>query len=117
MISVLIQSTLHSLTILVDPPTFHHNVIEREFLAPLPLFVCPRLALLKARFQPRAADASIQLAAHPTTLLEELQARILARSGSGSANILAAKSAQTAGFCPDEQHSIAPAVSDEKTDD
>ena len=54
MISVLIQATLHSLTILVDLPTFHHNVIEREFLAPLPLFAVPRLTLLKDRFQPRA---------------------------------------------------------------
>jgi len=48
--------------------------------------------------------------------LEELQARILAKSGSGSANILAAKSAQISGFCLDEQHSFAPAVSDVKTD-
>jgi hypothetical protein len=117
MISVLIQATLHSLKILVDLPTFHRNVIEPEFLAPLPLFAVPRLALLKDRFQPRAADPSIKLASHPVTLLEELQARILAKSGPGSANILAATSAQTAGSCLDEQHSFAPAVSDVKTDD
>jgi hypothetical protein len=118
MISVLIETTLHSLTnvtILVDLPTFPRNVIERE-LAPLLLFAVPRLALLKDRFQPRAADPSIELAAHPMTLLEELQARILANSGSGSANILGAKSAQTTGFCLDERDSFAPAVSDVKTD-
>ena len=118
MISVLIEATLHSLTnvtIFVDLQTFPRNVIERE-LAPLLLFAVPRLALLKDRFQPRAADPSIELAAHSMTLLEELQARILAKSGSGSANTLAAKSAQTSGFCLDEQHRFAPPVSDVKTD-
>jgi len=117
MIPVLIETTLHSLTnvtILVDLLTFPRNVIERE-LAPLLLFAVPRLALLKNRLQPRAADPGIELAADSMTLLEELQARILAKSGSGSANILAAKSAQTSGFCLDEQHSPAPAVSDVKT--
>lgn len=118
MISVLIETTLQSLTnvtISVDLPTFRRNVIERE-LAPLLLFAVPRLAFLKDRFQPRAADRSIELAAHPMTLLEELQARILAKSGSGSTDILAPKSAQTSGSCLDEQHSFAPAVSDVKTD-
>jgi hypothetical protein len=43
MISVLIETTLHSLTnvtILVDLPTFPRNVIERE-LTPLLLFCSP----------------------------------------------------------------------------
>lgn len=118
MISVLIETTLHSLTnvaILVDLPIFPRNVIARE-LAPVLLFAVPRLALLKNRFQPHAADPGIELAEHPMTLLEELQARILAKSGSGSGNMLAAKSAQTSGFCLDERHNFAPALSDVKTD-
>ena len=117
MISVLIETTLHSLTnvtILVDLPTFPRNVIEREWV-PLLLFAVPRLALLRNRFQPHAADPGMELAQHPMTLLEELQARILAKNGSGSANILAA-SAKASEFCLDERHSFAPAVSNVKTD-
>ena len=120
MISVLFEATLHSLTnvrILVDLPTFPGNVIERELLASLLLFSVPRLALRKERFQLRPPHLSTELAEHSMTLLEELQAGILAKSDPGNASLLADESAQTLGFCLNAQNSFAPGVSDVKTDD
>jgi hypothetical protein len=51
------------------------------------------------------------------TLLEELQARILAKSGSGNASFSTDESPQTSGICLNAQNSFAPGVSDVKADD
>jgi hypothetical protein len=120
MISLLVETTLHSLTnamISLNLPTFPRNVMEREFLASLLLFSVPRLAVLKDRFESLPPDLSIELSAHPMTLLEELQARILAKSGSGNASFSTDESPQTSGICLNAQNSFAPGVSDVKADD
>lgn len=83
MIPAFIQATLHPL-------------IAGAFLVAI-----PHRALIKDRFQHPAADEFIESTSHAMTLLEELQARILAKIDSGTesgpiaAHIQIALSSQT----------------------
>ena len=77
----------------------HDGFGRKRALAPLQSIAIPRLALINHRLP--EADAFIVCSAHPMTLLEELQARLLAKTDSGNdsgpieAHIAAAISSQT----------------------
>jgi hypothetical protein len=77
----------------------HDGFGRKKAAAPLRLIAIPRLTLIKHRLP--EADAFIVRSSHPMSLLEELQAGLLAKTGFGNesgpieAHIAAAISSQT----------------------
>lgn len=89
MIPALVEATLHSSIAVTVADNLSilrigHGSARVAALAPLLSIAVPRLVLIKDRFQFLAAGEFIESTAHPMTLLEELQARILATISSGT---------------------------------
>lgn len=86
MIPTFVEATLHwlfAVTMTDKLPILRiaHGSGQVTAMPPLLLFAIPRLELIKDRSQCLAADDFIEISVHPMTLLEELQARILAKIG------------------------------------
>lgn len=84
LIAVSLLSLITPLMITDDLPvrTFRHGSKREPVLSRFRFIEVSRLMLITGRFPVSAPDGSENISSHPMTLLEELQARILAKTGS-----------------------------------